>query len=50
VIPVGWLDPQTLVVEVRAGSANNAALLTVKFDGSAINYLVPGSFIGFLYP
>jgi hypothetical protein len=50
VIPVGWLDPQTLAVEVRAGSANNAALLTVKFDGSAINYLVPGSFIGFLYP
>ena len=49
-IPVGWLDPQTLVLEVQGSSIENVAVLTVKFDGSGVTYLAPGSFIGFLYP
>lgn len=50
VLPLGWLDPQTLALEVRSGSTNTAAILAVKLDGTSITYLVPGTFIGFLYP
>ncbi len=49
-VPIGWLDPQTLALEVQGSSIENASILIVKFDGSDLAYLAPGSFIGFLYP
>ncbi len=49
-IPIGWLDPQTLVLEVQGSSIEDVCILTVKFDGSGLTYLAPGSFVGFLYP
>jgi hypothetical protein len=49
-VPIGWLDPQTLALEVQGSSIENVSILTVKFDGSGVAFLVPGSFIGFLYP
>jgi hypothetical protein len=50
VIPVGWLDAQTLAVEVRDKSTNSANILTVHLDGLGITLLASGSFVGFLYP
>ncbi len=50
VIPVGWLDSQTLVLQVTASKWDNACLISVKFDGSALTYLAPGLSLGFLYP
>ena len=49
-VPIGWLDPQTLALEVQGSSVENVSILTVKFDGSGLAFLAPGSFIGFLYP
>lgn len=48
--PVGWLDNETLILEVRLGSWGNVSLLRVRFDGSGMTYLAPGSFVGFLFP
>jgi hypothetical protein len=50
VIPVGWLDTNTLAVEVRAFNVENICILRVNIDGTSISNLATGSFIGFLYP
>jgi len=50
VVPVGWLDAQTLVLEVRASNWDTACIISVKFDGSGLAYIAPGSLVGFLYP
>lgn len=50
VVPIGWLDSQTLGLEVKGSVAQNVCIISVKADGSGLSYLVPGSFIGFLYP
>ncbi len=50
VVPIGWLDTQTLALEVRGSSWEDVSLLSVKFDGSNLTYLASGPFIGFLYP
>lgn len=50
VIPIGWLDTQTLAMEVRGFSLDITSILSVKLDGSGLTYIAPGSFIGFLYP
>jgi hypothetical protein len=48
--PVGWLDGTTLLLEARGDEWNNASLLRVNPDGSGLAYLVPGGFMGFVYP
>jgi Tfp pilus assembly protein PilZ len=48
--PVGWLNEQTLVVQVRFEDWNNAALIRVNLDGSNPLYLASGTFVAFLYP
>ncbi|MEA2008415.1 MAG: hypothetical protein U9O54_04790 [Chloroflexota bacterium] len=48
--PVGWIDGETLIVEIRGDDWNNPALVRVRFDGSGIAYLASGSFAGFVYP
>lgn len=50
ITPTGWLDTQTLVIEVLNSSGNDSSMLTIKSDGTSLSYLAPGSFIGFLYP
>ena len=48
--PVGWMDSETLIVEIRGDDWNNPALVKIRFDGSGISYLAPGGFAGFVYP
>jgi hypothetical protein len=48
--PVGWLDGQTLIVQVRFQDWNSAALIRINFDGSNPLYLTTGTFAAFLYP
>lgn len=50
VVPIGWLDPQTLALQVRGSDWSTGSILSVKFDGSQPALLAPGLFIGFLYP
>ncbi len=50
VVPAGWVDPQTLAVEVQDYSGKNSAIIKVNSEGSGLALLAPGSFIGFLYP
>ena len=47
---VGWLDGQTLLLEVHLDEWDNVSLMRVNFDGSGLATLAPGSFAGFLYP
>ncbi len=49
-VPVGWLDTQTLAFEVRSPTGDNAYLLSVKYDGSGLAMLATGTFVGLLYP
>jgi len=48
--PVGWLDLETLIVDVRGDDWANTSLVRVRFDGSNIAYLAPGRFEGLTYP
>jgi hypothetical protein len=50
VVPISWIGPQTLVLEVKDVAGSNASVLSISFDGSAPALLAPGSFLGFLYP
>jgi hypothetical protein len=50
VVPVGWLDTQTLALEVSDSTGDHASIVTVKFDGTGLALLTPGKFVGFLYP
>lgn len=49
-VPVGWLDNEHLLVEVRGDDWQNPALVRVRYDGTEIAYLASGKFLGFLYP
>ena len=48
--PVGWLDAETLIVDVRGDDWADTSLVKVRFDGSNIAYLASGQFEGFTYP
>ena len=48
--PVGWLDNGTLLIEARGDEWEQATLLRVNPDGSGLAILVPGGFMGFIYP
>lgn len=50
VVPLGWLDDQTLALEVRGSIWDNVSILSIKFDGSNPTFLASGAFVGFLYP
>ena len=49
-VPAGWLDTQTLVLEVKDFNGDNTSVLKVGIDGAGLTVFAPGSFIGFLYP
>jgi hypothetical protein len=48
--PVGWLNEQTVIVQVRYQDWSDAALIRVGIDGSNPLYLATGTFVTFLYP
>ena len=48
--PVGWMDGQTLILQIGPNPGNPVALARINFDGSGLAYLSPGSFTGFVYP
>lgn len=48
--PVGWLDGETLLVEVIGEDWNNSSLVKMRFDGSQMSALARGTFGGFVYP
>lgn len=47
--PIGWLDRDHLLLQVRLEYWDQAALVSIKFDGTDIHWLAPGNFVGFLY-
>jgi hypothetical protein len=50
VVPVGWLDGETLLVQAGGDNWGNPALVKVRFDGTGMAYVASGKFLGFLYP
>ena len=48
--PVGWLDNQTVIVQVRGQEWNQVALLRYDILSQGISYLAPGTFMGLVYP
>lgn len=46
--PVGWLDEQTLILQIGPNAWNPVALARINYDGSGLAYLAPGIFAGFL--
>jgi hypothetical protein len=48
--PAGWLDGETLLVEVIGEDWNNRSLVKMRFDGSQMSVLATGAFAGFVYP
>lgn len=49
-LPLGWLDAQTLALQVRGESWENACIVSIKYDGSDPTFITSGAFLGFLYP
>lgn len=48
--PVGWLDDETLLLQVEYNTWDNDAIVRVKFDGSEMSIIAPGNFASFIYP
>ncbi len=49
VIPVGWLDAETLLLQAYDFDRDHAYILQVRFDGSAARLLTTGEFATFTY-
>lgn len=48
--PVGWLDDQTLLIQVRGANWDEGSILKVDLFTKTASYLAPGVFIGLVYP
>jgi hypothetical protein len=48
--PVGWLDNQTVIVQVRGQEWSQVAQLRYNVGTGETTYLAPGEFVGLLYP
>ena len=48
--PIGWIDPQTLLVEVVAQDYGNTNIVKVDITNGSITPFIPGRFIAFAYP
>jgi hypothetical protein len=48
--PVGWLDNQTVIVQVRGQEWSQVAQLHYNVGTGETSYLVPGEFVGLMYP
>ena len=49
-VPAGWLDEGTLLLQVSLGSPERSVVLQANHDGTGLEYLAPGILAGFLYP
>jgi hypothetical protein len=47
---VGWLDSQTVIVQVRGQEWSQVAQLRYNVTTGETNYLASGEFVGLLYP
>jgi hypothetical protein len=48
--PAGWLDEDTVLLQVSFGSPDRSVVLQMNYDGAGIEYLAPGILAGLLYP
>ena len=48
--PIGWLNTQTLVIEVHGNDWNTAALIKYDIFSGSLAVICQGSFAGFSYP
>ncbi len=48
--PVGWLDNQSLLIEVRGIDWGDVSLVLLDLDGRTLTYFCDGNFAGFVYP
>lgn len=48
--PVGWLNAQTLIIEVNEGNLKTAALIKYDISDESLQLLCMGSFASFSYP
>ena len=48
--PVGWLNAQTLIIEIHEGNPKIAALIKYDISDGSLQLLCEGSFAGFSYP
>jgi len=48
--PIGWLNTQTLVIEVHGNAWNTAALIKYDIFSGSLAVICHGSFAGFSYP
>jgi hypothetical protein len=47
--PAGWLDDQTLLIEVRAENWQDATLLRLSLSDGSLTLFASGSFLAFGY-
>jgi hypothetical protein len=48
--PVGWLDNETLLLQVHFDTWAQTEIVSVKYDGSEMSPLAAGNFANFIYP
>jgi hypothetical protein len=48
--PVGWLDDQRLVLQVRGTDWSDASVVVMDITTNYLTYLTAGTFVGFVYP
>lgn len=49
-VPAGWLDESTLLLQVTLGSPERSVVLQTSYDGTNLAYLAPGILAALLYP
>ncbi|NMB62767.1 MAG: hypothetical protein GYA18_10575 [Chloroflexi bacterium] len=49
-LPVGWLDNQTLLIQVSIDDFGSSALATIDVTDGAVQKIIDGSFVTFAYP
>lgn len=47
--PVGWLDNQSLLIEVRGENWGDVSLVRLNLDGRTLAFFCEGNFLGFAY-
>ncbi|NMC46865.1 MAG: hypothetical protein GYA52_08535 [Chloroflexi bacterium] len=49
-LPVGWLDNQTLLIQVNIDDYSSPALVTINITNGTAQKIIDGSFVTFAYP
>jgi hypothetical protein len=48
--PVGWLDDQRLVLQVRGTNWDDSSVVIMNITTNYLTYVTAGTFVGFVYP